>query len=517
MNQAGARESPTHFLESLRDHWPMLLLIVSMALVGAAAYLLLATERYRAEADVLVLPVPPDDPTFVGIPLIRESNESRGVLTAARLIKSPEVAQGVEDQLGLDRSWNELLSQITVTPQEQSNVLIVTAEAESAKRAAQTANAFAEVTIAQRSAEFQRELNNVVQRLSARLAEIPAAQQSAAEAQALSQRLGELRTLVGAPDPTLRISSRAVAPAEPSSPRPLLTIAVAIAASVLLGIAAIVLLDSLSPRIRRVHELEELGLPVLTSIPAVRRSVIERILQGRQERTPAIRNAHRALRADIADAVGKRGKRTLFVTSSGPDQGKTMAAANLALAAAGGGTHTILVDADLARPALGRLFTGASRGLGLDSLLSDEAHPTNALTEVEGDERHLRLLLQEPDDGRFLDLGFAELVRAVDKVQAPGELVVLDGPTLTEAPDAVELAKAADAVFVAVTLSVTRRAELHELSRLLLKQGLIPAGFIVTPRHLCHDRPRERPDVRRWLSGLAARRPSRESKPDAAY
>ena len=53
----------------------------------AAAYLAVATEKYKAEADLLVLPASRDDPTLASLPLIRESSDpTRDVETASQLV-----------------------------------------------------------------------------------------------------------------------------------------------------------------------------------------------------------------------------------------------------------------------------------------------------------------------------------------------------------------------------------------------------------------------------------------------
>ena len=61
----------------------------------AAAYLAVATEKYKAEADLLVIPASRDDTALNGLPVIRESSDpTRDVETAARLVNSRNVADG---------------------------------------------------------------------------------------------------------------------------------------------------------------------------------------------------------------------------------------------------------------------------------------------------------------------------------------------------------------------------------------------------------------------------------------
>src|SRR5919199_1599640 len=74
-------------------------------------------KRYEAEADILVSPIEQADTTFTGFTLLRESNDrSRSIITAARLIHTPQVADAVRRRLGLSGSRSAILDSVTVTP-----------------------------------------------------------------------------------------------------------------------------------------------------------------------------------------------------------------------------------------------------------------------------------------------------------------------------------------------------------------------------------------------------------------
>src|SRR5919197_1652486 len=72
----------------------------------------------------------------------------------------------------------------------------------------------------------------------------------------------------------------------------------------------------------------------------------------------------RSLRASILLNASYRPLRVLVVTSAGPGEGKTCVASNLAIAHAQAGQRVLLVDGDLRRPSLHRLF-GVSNDVGL--------------------------------------------------------------------------------------------------------------------------------------------------------
>jgi len=133
------------YLRALREHWPYIAGTVVLAVVGALIFVGGAQKRYEAGVDVLVSPVPPE--TLVGLPLFRDSNLSRSVVTAARLVTSPQVVDGVERRLRLAVDRQQLLSHVSVTPQEQSSIVTITGKASTPRQAARLANAFADMLI----------------------------------------------------------------------------------------------------------------------------------------------------------------------------------------------------------------------------------------------------------------------------------------------------------------------------------------------------------------------------------
>jgi capsular exopolysaccharide synthesis family protein len=86
----------------------------------------------------------------------------------------------------------------------------------------------------------------------------------------------------------------------------------------------------------------------------------------------AVAEAFRTVRTNLQFANLDETRRTMLVTSAGPGEGKSTVAANLAVTMAFSGTRTLLVDTDLRRPVLHKLF-GIPNTAGLTSLLTDGA------------------------------------------------------------------------------------------------------------------------------------------------
>ena len=219
----------------MRRRAPAIVVLVAVAAGAAAVYSFTATKRYEARAELLVSPLPENDRTFEGFGLPRKGDASTE--TIARLVRTREVADAVQAQLGLRGS-------VSSHRIDGSQLVAVVGKASSAGRAAQVANGFADALVAERTARFQVTLATVIGRLRARLR---AGTGSAAERQALARRLAVLTGLAATRDPTLEVASTAVAPRDPAWPRPWLIIPLAAAGALALALVAAALIPHREP------------------------------------------------------------------------------------------------------------------------------------------------------------------------------------------------------------------------------------------------------------------------------
>jgi capsular exopolysaccharide synthesis family protein len=475
------RSEAGRYLQALRDHWILIAWLVVLGVVVATVYSQTASKRYEAHADLLVSPIPADDDTFLGIRVLKESGDpTRSVVTAARLMKSREVVRGVARRLGIPESE---LQAVEVKPLGQANIVTITAESTNASRAARIANAFAQETIAGRTKDFQTDLTGTIERLRSQLVEIPPARRSVGEALAIQERLAALTPLVGSDDPTLQVSSRATAPGSPAWPRPALSIAVAFIGALLIGMAAAVALELGDPRVRREEELLlSQRLPILARVPRLPRRVVRDYLSGTRTLPPDVWDSYRGLLANLS-VLGEL-PRTIVVTSAAPAEGKTMTAVNLAVTLASRGTRVLLVDGDVRRPMLASVFGVAAQPGGFADLVANGEIGSRTIVPAPGELESLQLVLASPEnvEDRAYFLDPRNVARALISLLEEAEVVIIDSPPLTEVPDALALAGAADAVLLAVRLGRTRRDKLNELRRQLAQHGIAAAGFVVTTR-----------------------------------
>jgi capsular exopolysaccharide synthesis family protein len=167
--------------------------------------------------------------------------------------------------------------------------------------------------------------------------------------------------------PDVQVLDPAVEPQRPARNSALVIVLAAFAISLGLALALAVLLDRLDKRFRYPEQVtRELGLSILGAVPAIKR------IRGEQspEEAAQVVEAFRTIRMNIAHAYGAAGPVMLTVSSPSPGDGKSLVASNLALSFAEAGYRTLLVDGDIRRGELHRMFDVERRPGLLDQLSS---------------------------------------------------------------------------------------------------------------------------------------------------
>jgi succinoglycan biosynthesis transport protein ExoP len=482
------------YLHTLRERLPLIAAVTLLTTLVAALYLVVAEDKYRAEADLLVAPATQDATALAGLPVIHESSDpTRDVETVSRLVKNRDVAARVKRGLRLDESVGALENAVTAEPVAQSNIVSVRAEAGSPTLARDLANGFAIEAVAERSKELRREINLVIPRLREQIA---AAEQRGEDTQELSTQLVQLEGLLRTGDPTLRVATRANAPSSPFAPRPTLTLAAGLLAGLILGIGGAFAMNALDPRLRREEQLRELySLPILARVPKEKRARAfspgprrwgfgppekHRRALPPGELSPTTIESFRTLRTMLAAHRGAASdSRSILITGPSPFEGKSTTAINLASSLALAGNRVILIEGDFRRPAVGEAL-GLQAQFGIGDVLLGNVSVEGALVPAQLFDDNLSVLLVDRADdwlAEVLSLPAAEAL--LEEAERLADYVVVDSPPLTQVTDTMLLAQRADDVVLVVRLGSSRLAQLARLGDLLDQNGIRPAGFVV--------------------------------------
>ena len=463
----------TLYLELLRSRIWVIALIVAVSVAAAVIHVAVSDKVYKADANMLVTALPSGDDSLFGLGLVPQSSDpTREVETAAQLITTPSVAARVSAKLGLERSANSLLADVSAVPVASSSIVTITAKAHDPKLAANVANAFGQEAIAERTSRLHRLLDTLIPQIEGQLRKLPPTQRDA-----LNARLQDLVGLRLQPDPTLHLETRAVPPTSAVAPRPVLSIAAAFLAALGLAVGAVFGWHMLDTRLRREEDLRRYRIPILGRVP----------LEGRQrpwpltpdELMPATLDAYRRLASSLAYRVGSSGSRSIFVTSASPGDGKTSTSINLAAALAEMDQRVILAETDSRGPSLGYALAFKPER-GTTSFATGRSTLSEALEHTANMPGGVSVLAQETDNGsappQFSQRAADALLR---EAQSLTDWTVVDGPALTYGPEALPIAQRVDTLVVVVRLGKTRASDLAELAEFLAHHGITPEGFIV--------------------------------------
>jgi capsular exopolysaccharide synthesis family protein len=178
----------------------------------------------------------------------------------------------------------------------------------------------------------------------------------------------------------VRVVDPAEVPLAPISPNVQRDVLVSLALSLALAVGLAFFFERIDNRIRTPQEMKaQLGIPFLGMVPAVAsdKNGSENPLLNNGV-SPNFVEAFKTVRTNVLFSSSEEGLKSLVVTSAGPGEGKSIVAANLALALAQAGQRVLLVDGDMRRPRVHEIYSCAQEP-GLSNVLTGNAKLSEAL------------------------------------------------------------------------------------------------------------------------------------------
>jgi succinoglycan biosynthesis transport protein ExoP len=430
---------------------------------------------------------------------------NRYLTTQSSIARDPALAKRVADASGIPgMTAGRVLGESSVTPSTDSDIVTITVQDGNQAYAARLANAYAT-----QFTEFTKEwattnVDDALNSLQVRLKSLAAhGQANSALYAALLQQQGQLAT-VG------RLMAGIASVLQPAQgagkirPRPKRNAILGFLFGGVVGVALAFLAEALDRRVRDEHEIDAaLGLPLLARIPAPPRSLQKTSdLVMLREPSGAQAETFRKLRTSIEFVNADGSARTIMVTSAMEQEGKSTTIANLAVALARGGRRVAVVDLDLRRPYLSRLFhVGGRPGITDVALkhaaLSDALRPIGLLSGIQemsslngqgpsqngrpATEGQLQLLpagTLPPSAGEMLQ--DPRLLAVLDELATRFDLVLIDAPPLLAFGDTMTLSAQVDAIFAIIRLGRVQRPILHEFARQLRNCQARLLGYVLS-------------------------------------
>jgi len=296
-------------------------------------------------------------------------------------------------------------------------------------------------------------------------------------------RLKEVDVTSGLTDQSISIQERAMG-AGPVPSQTLKYIILGVFGGLAAGVALAFALNYLDPSLRTIDQVEQrTGLGVVASVPLVKnRGPVSGDaglnLPSVSDRRGVVAEAFRTMRATLAMISGRDKHRVFLITSAIPGEGKTFTSSNFSATLAQQGFRTLLIDADLRKPSVSKLFFNENLKPGLSEVLMGSTPVEQAIvpTKVEnlsvlpagGIAPNPSELLAQPQ--------FSELVA---RLKDEYDRIVIDSSPVLAVRDPLLLARSVDACCLIVRAGRSPSKASVQAIRLLAEANTPADGVVL--------------------------------------
>ena len=246
--------------------------------------------------------------------------------------------------------------------------------------------------------------------------------------------------------------------------------------------------EFLSTTIKTVEDLESFGLSVLSIIPSIGSDnkkknkaknnsddLSRRLIITEDPKSP-VAEAYRTLRTSIMYSSDKNSK-IIMVSSPGPGEGKTTTVCNLAITYANLGKKTLLIDGDLRKPVIRKIFN-LDKGLGLTSYIIGE----NSIDEVihKTEIANFEVIpsgVVPPNPSEILNSD--KMKNMLDDLKQRFDIILIDSPPMIAVTDALVLSNLVDDFILVCRSRITQKGALDRSIKSLNQIGGKFSGSIL--------------------------------------
>jgi len=345
-------------------------------------------------------------------------------------------------ELGLDLTTRELARMVSTSAQAASAVITITATGPNPGQTARIANAVAD---------------------------------SFADAVTETLEHREVETAY-----TVRVVQvqQAQVPTTPAAPNMGLSLVLGLLVGLALGAGAAVLRSVLDTRIRTVTELESaVDKPVLGRFIHDDAAAETPLVVATAPQDPRA-EAFRTLRTNARFLSPGRDTGVFVITSSGPGEGKSTTAANLALSFAEAGDRVVLIDGDLRLPRVAANF-GIEGGIGLSDVLAGRVSVNDVLQRWGQDRLFLLPSGTIPPNPAEL-LGSHAMETLLTDLSVAFDVIIIDTPPVLLVTDAAVVSRYTTGAIIVVASGTTTIPRLQDAVKSIESGGSRVVGTVIT-------------------------------------
>ena len=477
--------------------------LLGMLLIGGVTYVISrnTTPVYQATATIFVDQATSVNESVYGTIIASE----RQAQTYAQLMLTRPVLDAVTTRLGLP----ELKSFISVEPIQDTQLIRVDVEDTDKELATQIANTIPDVFVEQHTerqlqkfAESRESLDKEIRAISTNISQV---QNKIAELEAIQNRTSaqdadlsrfqdslqqyrnsytnlvksfeDLRLNEARATDTISIVEPAEVPKKPVRPRVLLNTVLGLLVGMVLAIGGVLLIEYLDDTLKNPDDIVQvLKLSTLGAIPRARQdnsdAGVERQLVTFLNPKSPVSEAYRILRTNIQFSSLDKPIHTLLVTSANPSEGKSTTAANLAAVMAQTGQKVVLIDTDLRRPVIHKVFD-VPNNLGLTNALLTPPDASTLQHLIQPTQvKNLSVLTSGPLPPNPSELlGSRRMADLIEALKSMADIIIFDSPPALAVTDSAVLARQLDGVLLVVDSGETREPLARRAAEELGKVG----------------------------------------------
>jgi succinoglycan biosynthesis transport protein ExoP len=495
------------YLAVIRKWWWLIVLCTVLA-AGASLMVSRSTPpTYQASTTLMVGQIIQDpNPNTQDM-----STSERLAQTYAEMVRRQPILQATVEALDLGVGWKALREQVSVNLVRNTQLMEIQVTYTDPQRAVLTADEIARQLILQSPTKQDKEreahhqfvtaqLADLQAKIAAGQAEVVELEESIATAfnaeqmQNIRDQITALQTQVNTWQANyapllsflqegvtnyISVVEPATVPSAPIGPKTRTNVLLAAVVGVMLGAGFAFLIEYLDDTIKSPDDIiQALGLSPLGAISRIDgKSYEDKLVAAIHPRSP-ISEAYRILRTNIQFSAVDKPLGTLLVGSPNPIEGKSITLANLGVVMAQAGLSAILVDSDLRRPVLHKIFDLPNKEGLTTALLDGELNLDGRLqaTQVE----NLKVLTSGPLPPNPSELlGSQKMKSLIEALKGKADVILFDSPPTLVVTDAAVLAGQVDGVLLVTEAGNTRREMAQRAKEDLLKVGANVLGAVL--------------------------------------
>ncbi len=303
----------------------------------------------------------------------------------------------------------------------------------------------------------------------------------------LLQRMKEAGVSAGITASNIQIIDQAELPTKPYKPNKTLNLLLAAVVGLFLGVGLAFFFEYLDNTVKTPEDVEQLiRLPSFGMVPEISNGRRRRLEKGTSYPVELITYGHpksmlseayRSIRTSILLSFSEKPPKKIAITSPNPAEGKTTTVINTAIALSQTGAQVLIIDADLRKPRIHKIFNHEN-GMGLSNFLSGHGDLESVVKKSEVPNLFYIPSGPIPPNPSEL-LGSNLFKKMVESLEARFDHMVFDSPPVLGFADAIILSNSVDGVILTVLGGKTPRETLQRAKEVLRQVNVKILGVVI--------------------------------------